>query len=359
MKKIEVFISLLGLFFLTLTGSRNVSKIVLGAYYFDGWTGTYPYHITQSLKDSFKVREPKWGWITSKQEIVDQQVISASKMGLSFFTFCWYFNNKKLCEDETLNQALNFYKRSINKNKIKYCLMVANHKGFEIGPNDWEIVSDTWINNFIDKKSYLNAEGNPLLIFFSFQTLIEKFGSVSEVNRAFNTLREKAVKRGLHGVTIAACSYPNEKDIQLIEQCGFDVITGYNYHSAGVNSSNSDKIIQIDSLTKWEKKIWDKFKFVSKLKYIPVSTLNWDPRPWANGTNSYSKEIRYTGFSSESVYNSLISCKNWLQNNKNFTATEKIAILYAWNENGEGAWLTPGKNGFNPGSRIKKALKHN
>ncbi|SEJ16228.1 hypothetical protein SAMN05216327_106412 [Dyadobacter sp. SG02] len=38
--------------------------------------------------------------------------------------------------------------------------------------------------------------------------------------------------------------------------------------------------------------------------------------------------------------------------------TERLALIYAWNENGEGAWLTPGKSGLNPLTGLKAALSH-
>lgn len=350
---------IIGIFSLNLTRLDNSQppKLQVGAYYFDGWTGTYPYHITQTLRDSFPEREPKWGWVTSKQEIIDKQIVSASQMGLSFFSFCWYYNRKKASNSEPLNQALGLYRKSKKKNRLKYCLLVANHKGFEIGPSEWEYISDIWIDYFKDDVDYLKVDGKPLITFFSVQTLIEQFGSASEVNSALNLLRAKAVKSGLSGVNIAICASPNVNEIKLVELCGFDIITGYNYHSSGAYSSGASKVIAIDSLRKWEAKVWDRFKVLSKLKYIPVSTLNWDPRPWADGKNSYSNEIRYVGFSSKSVYNSLMSCKNWIKNNETFTTKENIVILYAWNENGEGAWLTPGKNGFNPADGLRKAIR--
>jgi hypothetical protein len=46
-----------------------------------------------------------------------------------------------------------------------------------------------------------------------------------------------------------------------------------------------------------------------------------------------------------------------MKNNPGVLPHEKIGLLYAWNENGEGAWLTPGKTGLNPSLGVKKALK--
>jgi Glycosyltransferase WbsX len=333
----------------------NTSKIQLGAYYFDGWTGTYPYHITATLKDSFPEREPKWGWITSKQKVMDEQIELASSVGLSFFSFCWYFKDQKSYTQEPLNNALGLYKKSVNKRKLKYCLLVTNHTGFEFSPDDWSFVTKEWIFHFKDKKSYLTVDGKPLIIFFSVKSLIKKFGNAENVRNAFDELKQKSIQAGLKGVTIACCISDNKSDIKLTEKCGFDVLTGYNYRSAGF--SEKKNVIPIQNLIDAEPKIWNKIIQATKLKYIPLSTLNWDPRPWSDGKNWYSKEPHYTGFSVESVFKSVRSCIDWIRVNQNVTTKEKIAILNAWNENGEGAWLTPGKNGFNPAEGVRLALK--
>ena len=74
----------------SISKSEKMHKSVrFGAYYFDGWTGIYPWHITPELVKSFPNREPKWGWITSSQEVMNEQISLASKSGLSFFSFCW------------------------------------------------------------------------------------------------------------------------------------------------------------------------------------------------------------------------------------------------------------------------------
>jgi len=326
------------------------SEIALGAYYFDGWTGAYPSHITQTLIDSFPEREPKWGWKTSSQEIVDEQIILAAKAGLSFFSFCWYYNGAEKFKTEPLNQAQRLFLKSPEKNKLKYCLLVANHQGFEISPSDWSIVTSEWINQFKDP-SYLRVDGKPLLIFFS--SLISKFGTADAVGLALNNFREAAKKAGLNGVTIALCTNPDETAIKDAELCGFDVLTGYNYHTAGYGNSRK---LPINNLINGEFLAWNRFSKFSKLKYIPVVTLNWDARPWATPDNTYSTSPYYVGYSPGSVFKSVQNCIGWLNTNVGTATKERVAILYAWNEIGEGPYLTPSKNGINMLEGVKKAL---
>lgn len=357
--KIIIF-SFVFLFVHCFTFSQNMNKtqessgnVKLGAYYFDGWTGTYSYHITPELINSYPEREPKWGWITSTQKIVDQQIELASKSGLSFFSFCWYYTGKYKYQNEPLNRALHLYLNSLNVNKLEYTLLVTNTGGAAIGPDDWEIVCEEWINLF-KSNLYLKADGKPLITFFSINSLLEKFQTSEEVKKAFEKLKSKAVEAGLKGVSIAVAIGPSKTEVQLAESCGFDILTGYNYHSAGFIADK--KIVPIENMQKNELNVWNVFPKVTKLPYIPVTTINWDPRPWASSTNNYANAPYFVGFSSTSVYNSVLACKKWIENNSKYTVWEKIGLIYAWNEYGEGAYLTPTKTGNNPLEGISKAV---
>ncbi|HVD98466.1 MAG TPA: glycoside hydrolase family 99-like domain-containing protein [Cytophagaceae bacterium] len=337
---------------ITILSAQN-KDVTIGAYYFDGWTGRYPYHITQSLLDSFPEREPKWGWLTSTQSIIDEQICTASEAGLSFFSFCWYYNGKNTFQKEPLNQALGFYLQSKYRTRLRYCLMVANHYGFEIGKEDWPLLITEWIKYF-KGNSYLNVEGKPLIIFLGVKSMIQRFGSVENVRLAFDSLRNAAKADGLAGVTVAVCTNPLEEEIKQTINCDPDILTGYNYHTAGF--VKGERLIPIDSLRTGEIRAWNKLVQLSPLKYIPVCTLNWDPRPWATRSNGYSKASYYIGYSPESVCRSTQSVLYWTKNHSKAMTKEKIVLLYAWNENGEGAYLTPSRNGTDMLQGVRKAL---
>src|SRR5882757_3135031 len=143
-------------------GRPASSDIVLGAYYFDGWSSPKSGHLTPKLRDSFPDRKPKWGWITSTPQIVKEQIDLAADAGLSFFSFCWYYPDydHPHFKEDPLNHALSLYLASPNKTRLKFCLMVANHAGQEIGPADWPAVTDEWVRLFKDP-GYLQVSGKP------------------------------------------------------------------------------------------------------------------------------------------------------------------------------------------------------
>lgn len=342
--------------------SATGKDIKLGAYYFDGWTGKYPQHITSKLTSSFSNRKPKWGWITSSQKVIDQQILAASGAGLSFFSFCWYYNGQESPRKEALNNALKYFIQSQYTSKMQFCLMVANHGKFSIRDDDWDGAQQEWLDLF-KTANYLKVGRKPLLIFFSVPELVEGLGSVSAVKQRLQSLREAATAAGLNGVTLAACVGADAKSIRQAEDCGFDVLTGYNYHGPGLrsasrlNRSNTQQI-PIDNMHTAERGQWNGIAQQSTLKYIPVSTLNWDPRPWSNNENNYDKAPYFTGYSEKSVFKSVSGMRKWMAAHESQLVSEKIGLLYAWNENGEGAYLTPTENGPNLLRGLQDALKN-
>jgi len=326
----------------------------VGAYYFDGWaTSGYNSHLTKKLVNNFNNRKPVWGWATSNQSVINAQIDAAADAGLSFFSFCWYYNAHK--NIDSTNRALMFYNCSPLKSRLKFCLLVANHMPYEIGPAEWPAVTNEWLKQF-KAGNYVVVDGKPLLIFFSVQSLIKKFGSEANVKAVFDAFKQQAKHAGITGITIAACLGAGRTEVSAAANCGFDVLTGYNYSPVGFIKNQTS--IPIDNLQKGEINAWNQFPKVTNLPCIPLVTLNWDPRPWAEGNNYYTTTPYYTGYSKQSVYTSVSNAIAWSRSHQADVTRENIIILYAWNEYGEGAWLTPGANGHTELlDGLKSALK--
>lgn len=191
------YISFFFIIFAMFFASTQVG-VKLGTYYFDGWNGAYPYHLTAKLRDSFSNRKPKWGWMTSSQSIMNKQIEFASKAGISFFSFCWYYPNNTDFKSEPLNNSLKYFIKSPLTQKMSFSLMVANHAGFLINENNWSVVSKEWLSYF-SVKNYMKVNNKPLLIFFSIQTLVEGIGSPKAVKAAFDSMSSEAKKKRVRG----------------------------------------------------------------------------------------------------------------------------------------------------------------
>ena len=312
------------------TLSENKSDVQIGAYYFDGWTGKTK-HIRETF-NNFPERKPIWGsFVTSTPELMKEQIDLAADAGLDFFSFCWYFDHKNNSDDPPMNNALKLYLRSPNRSRLRFYLMVANHQGYYIDPQNWDRIKKYWIQA-IKEPEYLTVNGKPLLVFFEYRKMLENFGSKQALRQALMNLKDEAKKEGVKGLTIGVSVWPGAP-LQEAVDCGFDLITGYNYHEAGLDGL----LTPIQRMTDAEYKVWEGLK-TPRLPYIPVATLNWDLRPWSD---SADREKRLVGYGEQSVMHSVASLKKWLLENNGFGTKERIGILYAWNEYGEGGWLTP------------------
>ncbi len=158
-------------------GQAPVPRAVVGAYYFDGWAGQHrlaateawakeaPTHLSKRMLEEFPEREPIWGWRDDRQEIVERQIDLAADHGIAFFAFCWYWHpTQQQIDEDPKHTGLNLFLKARNKDRMKYCLLVANHEGFLIGnAENWRQAAERWMPYLTDKR-YVTVDGKPLVI---------------------------------------------------------------------------------------------------------------------------------------------------------------------------------------------------
>ncbi len=328
------------------TPQGGTAGVKAGAYYFDGWTGkTENWHLPARLKSEFGDREPIWGWVTSTPEAMHAQIDCAADYGLSFFAFDW-FCPEGADKATPLNNALGLFLKAPNQKRMEFCLLVANHAGFRIGPAEWDDCCEVWLTCFKHPSYVKLSNGEPLLIVLSPYELNKSFGGPRAVAAAFENLREKARQAGLPGVAIAGCwparnldaqnTLPNEEVTE-----GYSFITGYAMHNeCAWDWPKRSQPYQY--LIDGHKKAWDLLAHHSSLPYIPVATIGWDMRPWEKTDLPEDKQaIRYLGRSPKGVETMLLNATKWISEHPERTSLEKLLLIYAWNEYGEGGYLTP------------------
>lgn len=316
-----------------------------GAYYFDGWTGkTDDLHLPERLRTEFAARQPVWGWRDDSIEIVQRQIDLAADHALSFFAFDWYWpegSEKK----SPLNTGLELYLRANNRARLEFCILVANAGGFRIFPADWPTVCDAWVKHFREP-TYLKVDGTPLLIIFSHRELRDSLGGSDAVRKAFDDLRERCKSVGLAGVTIAACCLPGPHkgwvDLNLLVEEGYDCFTGYAHY--GHFRRGEEMKQSFADLIAGHEDIWSRFAAANIRPYIPVVTTGWDPRPWQRASDAASTRpywLHYPDRTPDDVRRFVDSAVRFLDAHPKQTTRERILLLYAWNEYGEGGHLAP------------------
>ncbi len=340
-------------------------KMKLGAYYFAGWSGKSPYddgkpenawakgmptHFTRKLATEFAGRTPIWGWRDDTPELMERQIDLAAGNGIAYFSFCWYWKENKgpinvaAIEKSSLHLPMNLFMKAKNNNRMEFCLLVANHRGSEIvGTEAWKQAADYWIENYFMHPRYLRVDGKPLLIIYI----------PGEANKnGLDYLQEASRKAGLPGVAVVACRCCEGPED------GFQFQTRYNIKPAGtwssehpVSEKHSYKELMEANIKGWSGS--------PDQPLIPVVTQGWDSRPWEGESPDgfHGRQVSwYFEKAKPKEFGKLLKeLVEWMDEHPTQITKDRLAMIYAWNENGEGAWLMPTKD--DPKGAYLKAIR--
>lgn len=309
----------------------------VGAWYFGGWSfppdpNGYTFHISPSLVGDIQ-RKPIWGWREDSPEIMKQQIDLAVEAGIEWWGFCWYENT--LVEDpqmEYLNTALSLFLEAPNRNSLEFCLLSCH----PISDENWDI----WCSKNIElmkNENYLKVVGRPMIVLFNADEVIASMGGAEKMRKAFEGYRSKAIEAGVGDPFIGAVVRTSPAG-SIYNQCGFDFLTTYNNSNFGRLEAGAN---DFEALNNGDKKAWDIAK-TTDLPVMPTLTVGYDMRPWATDHPTLpASDFWYTGVTAQRIAEQLQSMILWGKTNQTELLTDNLMVMYAWNEYGEGAWLTP------------------
>lgn len=323
----------------------SVQATEIGVYYFPGWASNSRYWKdlkglpgSQSPGKSWPDREPMLGFYPEeKMWVAEQHIDWAAANGITFFAYDWYWTANGI----TLNHAIDNFLHAKNKKKLKYTILWANHNSEPSSLNQFIAIVDHWLNNYFADPQFLKVDDKPVVIIFSPQHLRDKsakFGKTT--SELFEIARQRARAKGLKGIYFVGATYANSFWVSdYLPKNGYDALTAYNYHSKGFKGEYKGKISPSTTyaeLVDGYKSNWDWILKNSSLPYFIPLTSGWDSRPW--GSNTDHDKCSGTPVEFKKM---LYDAKATM--NKYPEKTKGIALIYAWNEFGEGAYIEPTK----------------
>lgn len=304
-------------------------EIIIGSYYFDGWTGVNssneewakdaPDMLTKKMFFDFADREPIWGWRDDDLNIMEKQIDLASKNGIDFFVFCWYWSTKDghvdvdACLKNNLHTGINLFLKARNKNKMRFAIIICNHGGYELNNNqEWEVGMEFLADFIFKDKQYLFIEDKPYVSFFN----------AEKVRNYLPAMSQKLKTIGFQGMYSVSCNYRDQD---------FDLAAWYNNTFEG---GKVHKAKDYQELTDRTRGAW--YKTSNSFVVSPSCIVGWDRRPWYQEENF----IYYDQRTPKKFLKHLKDAVDFL-----YDRNDRIKILhiYAWNELGEGGYLVPTK----------------
>jgi hypothetical protein len=322
---------------------RRTNGYQIGTYYFSGWSHSQNNNLTPLLANGPLSRyQPLLGWYDDSQALVDQRIMQAAQAGIDFFAFDWYDTARsRYATDQSLNEALGFYLTSKQRYRLNFCLTFVDQSPFIPRASEWPGLVTTWIKYF-RQPDYVRINGRPLFIVFSPEHMREIFGGSDNVRTALNYLRARVLKAHLPGITIAVAATlaPRFNPLRLKEfgSEGYDATTGYNYHALGGEKYRVP--VPYKRLMQENEAMWDRVASHLAYPYIPVVTSGWDQR---FSQREQRTAIIYSGRTPTQFGCYAAAARRWIDTNRTHTVKERVVLIFAWNEIGEGGAIIPTK----------------
>ena len=332
----------------TPASSQRLAR--LGAYYFDGWAGSYSsYHLKQIVNSTYQDREPLSGWRDDNTCTIEQQLAWAHSFGIDFFVIDWLPDSFIAADaGENVNSALEIIHSLPDRHGMQYAIMYGNSAAFAI---DWSTAISEWLP-YMEDPAYVTVNGEPLFVINDMWQLRQSFGSSSAVLAAFNQLRTAAQAAGLPGVYIVGDFTVSDgapaqdglfPDLSLAVADGYDAVTTYGYaFAAPLGISGAQPFSTLANVGQWT---WSQAVLKSPLPVIPVSMDGWDAGPEGTSGGEPGRPLFWFDRTPQAVatfVNNIITlAASNPQVRPEAPPIPPLVLIEAWNELLEGSILVP------------------
>ena len=275
---------------------------------------------------------PVLGWYDDKKpEVHDWQIKQATRHGIKFWVFDWYFDVAKDTPYGYKNAMLDkgFLNSKLN-GEMEFSVMWCNEErdftAYE--PRHLTTLIELWGELYFSRPNYLRTpDGRNIILMTRPDRLIDTFG-YEGTKDAINAMREAALPWG--GLFFATIKYPTPEELSLLVRAGFDACTLYSYMNEGMKPGENSG--PYEEILKTVEPIWRSGAESGLLPIIPLVSPNWDSRPWAGlgGRGSWRTDPTPEKF--EDMCRAL---KRYVD------PYLGLVLIGTWNEFGEGSHIEP------------------
>lgn len=268
----------------------------------------------------------------ASQEIMDREIGYAADAGLDYWAFGGYD------PDNAMTIGLRSYISSAKKNRIRFCLWTQiGHWGTRANYRE----RLRYFANLMAMETYQKVlDGRPLLYFgFITDASIQSWGSAAELRAVVDELRGLVKESGAGNPYIVILEFNPARGHMLREALGADAISAYAAQGGEAGAPYS-------ALAAYAQRFWERQKATGS-EVVPVVMAGWDrrprvehPVPWEKQEPGVGIEKYYESPTPAELAGHLERSLLWIQDNP-AACPAKAALIYAWNENDEGGWLTP------------------
>ncbi|MFA7006534.1 MAG: LamG-like jellyroll fold domain-containing protein, partial [Verrucomicrobiia bacterium] len=305
------------------------TQILVGAHNCPLWEADKPQMWANILKHP--ERTPALGFYAQENpEVADWETKWAVEHGVSFFIYCWYRASQGEPVKQRFGSAIHdalFKSRFVDK--LKFTIMWENQsRGTSGVADERDLMTNLlpfWIENYFKHPGYLKVDNKPVLFIYRPEFLIKDLGSIENVRRAFDRMRQACRDAGFAGLYLLG-EYRglDARHLALMKQLGLDYTFAYCW---GIpNSPTPPQAIEAQM---------QDIRKTQELGVLPqVVTVSQAWSGWRDEGSIW--KIPPQGFE-----RLLRQAKDFIGKLPSTELGSKMLILDNWNEWGEGHYIAP------------------
>jgi len=303
----------------------------VGVFYFPGWSREQRWWCIEASEPTL---HPLLGYYREGDPVAaDWHIKWALEHGVQFFAFDYYIEGGgELLESALADGFLN--SRFIDQ--FRFCLNWCNHAPAETQTREeFQAFEDLVIDKYLKHPSYLRIDGKPVVMILAGYSFVKTLG-VEGAREMFEAFDARCKAEGLNGVHLVFCEggITGQEAIDDSLAAGCRAFCLYNYPyigtsftgpgQPGAEASYEHMIVQGEGL-------WKHWRNVTQGAFWPTAMPGWDRRPWTK-----DRDLIRTGSTPELFERSLRAAREHVN-------ADRIVIIEAWNEWGEGSILEPSR----------------